>query len=441
MPLNQTRRLFLLLNLLALAAILINSISRDIQLEKQYPGDLRNRVVGARLQKDGKSPYFYKWKTGDDYRYLDIQNNDSLKVSNISASPFFHDLLMPVCELSQRTISKIWMWLQYIFLVIIVIIFSTLTKNIISRWFVINVPVVFTLSDAWKSMIANGQIYFLNALLITGIIAGLLKPKKITNIWIAALSAVTFVLVRPIAILIFIPFLLTYKRTREFLIASGSIFLFYTLLLFANPKQLNFWKDYYYALQEQVKLHQDASPTLQQNEKLPVLDKLEGFDFNEVNENYKLHPINIHSENGNFFVLVEKITHFKISSNALMIILASAIVSLSILFLFLRTRIHFETWQIILFSSLLYMLAEMMSPIHRHQYNTVQWLPILLLVFVFIEKIPPGLILLVLLGYILNVTYFEFIPLRHTIGECIWLISLFLIACMKPMNRTAWNLR
>jgi len=33
-------------------------IYRDIQIEKQYTGDLRNRIVGARLQIDGIPPYF-----------------------------------------------------------------------------------------------------------------------------------------------------------------------------------------------------------------------------------------------------------------------------------------------------------------------------------------------------------------------------------------------
>ena len=62
----------LLLNLIVLAVLLTHSIYRDIQLEKQYPSDLRNRVVGARLQKDGKDPYFYKWKKEDGFRYIDL---------------------------------------------------------------------------------------------------------------------------------------------------------------------------------------------------------------------------------------------------------------------------------------------------------------------------------------------------------------------------------
>jgi hypothetical protein len=38
------------------------SVYRDTELEKQYPVDLRNRVVGSRLQMDGMSPYFYHWR-------------------------------------------------------------------------------------------------------------------------------------------------------------------------------------------------------------------------------------------------------------------------------------------------------------------------------------------------------------------------------------------
>ena len=44
---------WIFLNLLILSGILTHSIQRDIELEKQYASDLRNRVVGARIQKDG----------------------------------------------------------------------------------------------------------------------------------------------------------------------------------------------------------------------------------------------------------------------------------------------------------------------------------------------------------------------------------------------------
>ena len=93
-------------------------IYRDIQIEKEYTGDLRNRIVGARLQKDGHPPYFYKWKNTENLRYYDPQNFDALKVSNITATPFFHQLLYPLADLEQRTISKIWLSVEYLMLFI-----------------------------------------------------------------------------------------------------------------------------------------------------------------------------------------------------------------------------------------------------------------------------------------------------------------------------------
>jgi len=81
------------------------------------------------------------------------------------------------------------------------------------------------------------------------------------------------------------------------------------------------------------------------------------------------------------------------------------------------------------------------NPIYRHQYNTVQWLPLLLLTVVFMEKIPKRFMLLLALGLLLNIINAGFVPLRHTIGEYIWLISLLLIAFMKPMNKVEWKLQ
>lgn len=58
-------------------------INRDLILLKISTADLRNRVVGARLQKDGKDPYYFKWTENDGLRYYDPFNIDSLYISNI----------------------------------------------------------------------------------------------------------------------------------------------------------------------------------------------------------------------------------------------------------------------------------------------------------------------------------------------------------------------
>ena len=96
---------YLLVGLIALSG-LTWCLVRDISLTEQYPGDLRNRVVGARLQLDGQSPYFYHWKAGDSERYYDWNNNSPVaQISNVTATPFFHWLLSPLAHLPQKTIA------------------------------------------------------------------------------------------------------------------------------------------------------------------------------------------------------------------------------------------------------------------------------------------------------------------------------------------------
>jgi len=436
---STLKKILIIIDLVALICILIFSINRDIQLEKQYPGDLRNRVVGARLQQDGKSPYFYKWKREDGYRYLDPQNSDSLKVSNITASPFFHDLLFPVCNLSQRTISLIQFCLQYVMLIVITVAFICLSKNILSRWAILNTSVIFTCTQAWKMLIADGQMYLFVAFGMTAFIFGILQDKKSFRLWIASLAAVILVLIRPIAFVIFIPYVLIFEKSKKFVITSAAIFVLYSVFVLFSRHEKEYWMDYYHALKEEVKLHQDDHPTTQLNEKVPKPASLEGFNFYEVSKNQQEHPITVYSENGNFFVLFEKLTHKKISVRSLTLLWIAATVILCLLMYIKRNQM--EQWQIALFCLLLYMLAELLSPIHRHQYNTIQWLPMLLLSCTFIEFIPRWLIACLIVGLILNIFNFTFLLMRHTLGEYVWLISLFLIGFRKQMNKPAWKLQ
>ncbi len=422
---HRIKKILFVLDIIVLAGIIAHSIYRDIQLEKQYPGDLRNRIVGARLQKDGKSPYFYKWKSADGYRYADLQNDDSLKVSNITASPFYHDLLMPICDLPQRTISKIWMWFQYASLLIITFLFAGLAKNNYQKILVINIAIIFTCTEAWKSVIAGGQLYLSVALMIAFTIYGLLRGNKKLNIVLAAICSAVLVLSRPTAIFIYLPFILLYKKNYFFLLLAGFFLAAYGLFAVLNKKEKLYWIDYNAALKEQVKLHQGLGPALQNNERLLHFTRLEGFDFIEVMANYAKNPIPVDSENGNVFVLYKLLTHKKISIGALTILLLITVAILSAIFIFKRID---NMGQTVMFAFLLYMLADLFSPIYRHQYNTAQWLPLLLLAFILIEKLPAYIMVLILTGLALNITNITFIPMRHTIGEYIWLFTLSMLA-------------
>ena len=75
-------RLQLVFSFIIAAVLLTIAFIRDLGYEKLYPGDLRNRVVGARLIHDGQSPYFYKWKPQDGMRYYDPESFTNSIITN-----------------------------------------------------------------------------------------------------------------------------------------------------------------------------------------------------------------------------------------------------------------------------------------------------------------------------------------------------------------------
>lgn len=134
------------------------ALTRDLVLEQAGTVDLRNRVVGARLQMDGISPYTYKYAEGDTVRYYDALNVGT-SVSNSTASPFFHSLLYPIANLPQRTISYIWLFVEYALLFISGLLALLLAKNDHQKIAVAITLALFLFTEAWKLHIIVGQIY------------------------------------------------------------------------------------------------------------------------------------------------------------------------------------------------------------------------------------------------------------------------------------------
>ncbi len=430
---------YIILYGIVLAGIIAHSVYRDIQLEKQYPGDLRNRVVGARLQKDGKLPYFYFWTPRDGTRYVDPgnRNQSSAFLSNITASPFFHQLLYPLCDLPQRTISRIWMWLQYFFLAGMVLMICSLTGDHAKRLVISGVAVLFTITEAWKNLISAGQIYLFVALLISCIIAGLVNNKK-PGIIFASLCAVALVLCRPIALVVFIPFLVQYKKHILFLLASISGLALYILFVLFTPYENTLWKSYYRAVEMHAQYHQHPLPE-SEIPRGPRVAQEEGFDFSEIEKNAEEHPITIDSECGNAFLFYEYFFHRKMPISMMGILSVILVISLCGAFFYVSGKHPPQPLQIMILGFLLYLIAEFFSPIHRHQYNTVQWFPVVLAGLLLLKDWRKTASLLLFLGLLLNIINIPWILMRHTLGELCWLLGLLIIVYTIPENQTAWK--
>lgn len=291
-----------ILVLLLCAIVFSWSLYRDIQAEKQYTGDLRNRVVGARLQKDGLSPYFYKWKKEDGLRYYDPSNFDSLQVSNITGSPFFHRLFYPVAELPQKTISVYWLIAEYIMFVVIILLGLSLAVNDQQKWMVLMAACLFLLTEAWKLHTANGQNYVCIPVLSLSFYCSINKQSSLLNAFIAGCLAIILLLIKPTAILFFIPFLLVVKRYPKSWIGVFILPAIITCLLtVSSSKEAALCKQYKEGITEQIKVHQQESPVTQINEPDPLYPAWEGIDRGEIQRQAILHPMHIYSENGNFF--------------------------------------------------------------------------------------------------------------------------------------------
>ena len=434
-------KIILVLDGIFLLALLTHSIYRDVQLEKQYAVDLRNRVVGARLQKDGKLPYSYYFQQGDGLRYFDIQNlnRDSSGTSNITASPFFHQLLFPICDLSQSSISKIWLWLQYFLLACMIYMIGRLTSNRKEKLFILNLGIICTSTEAWKNLIACGQLYFFVAFLICCIITGLLSNKK-SGIILAGICAVVFILTRPFGIVFLIPFLIFYRKYILFLAVSFSGLIIYLMFVLNNPYEKSLYLNYVSRMKMHVQYHQLVltNPPGILRAGIPSVKKFEGIDFEETNRQIYEHPINVYSENGNIFILYYYLTHKKITLVVLYILSGSAILLMTMLFILHCKEYPVQKMQMLLFGFTLYMIIELLSPITRHQYNTVQWFPLVLCGFLvlpdwWINKIS----LLLFGGLVLNIVNFHWLPMRHTLGEFCWLAGMILIIFSPRLKQLA----
>lgn len=409
-------------------------IYRDIQLEKKYTSDLRNRVVGARLQKDGKLPYFYKWKQNDGLRYYDPANFDTLKVANITATPFFHTLMYPLVEFPQRTISRIWLAIEYILMFACILLALPFTSNNRQKAAVVLTTILLLFTEAWAVHTINGQLYICIPFIAMLFYYSMQQKNRLSAAFLAGICAITLVLVRPNTLVFFIPFLFMAKKySRRFIF----VFILPILLIggwnIFNKQEYSFWKNYREALVEGIQLHQDLHPTIIYNTPDPGFEKWEGWSKKELDSSDRFTIT--YSEHGNVFVLFQHIFHKKTSINSIKIFAILSLIGLSILFLIIyKKKRTVSVPNIAIFGFCLYMVTDFFSPIWRHQYNTVQWLFPLLIAAAYYKISDKWIYLLLLTGLLLNIVNTDLIKMEHTIGEYIFMITFLILSFTRNLQ-------
>ena len=405
--------------------LLMGSIIRDLQLIKFFPGDMRNRIVGARLQKDHKSPYFYRWQLGDGARYYNPYGFDSFAASPSTASPFYHLLLYPLTEYPQITINKIWLVLQYTFWSICVCICLKMSCTLFQKTGVLIAATVFLFTEGWISLIYFGQLYLIVPFLGITFLYCIRNNNRPVYITIAGIIFIIAVLIRPNFILFFLPFLLLHKKYSlkyKLLFFTPAIILLACIL--SSSAQRNLWKDYKRNIDEQIKISYTGNPTMQINAADPHYMIFEGIDMYEIQKkNSRL--ITDNWQNVSFFLLVRDIFHTKLSVQMLIgLFFLLALVMCSGYYFYNQTK-NWNIYSLALLGFCLYMLCDIFSPIPRYQYYAVQWLfPLLVAATIFTPRFWKLYVLLAL-ALLLNIINSPFIKMEHTIGEYLFLISFF----------------
>lgn len=416
-------------------------IWRDIQLEKQYTGDLRNRIVGARLQKDGRLPYFYKWKPKDSLRYYDPQNFDTLKVSNITATPFLHQLLYPLAEKPQRSISRIWLALEYALLLISIALAFSFTRKRKQQFAIAAVTLLFMLTSGWKGHIAAGQYYILIPALFMLFYYFISRKKFLLHAVVAGILVAFLVLVRPNSIFFLLPFLFLWSyHPRRYRISFILAAFAFVSFIFISPQNRSRWSDFRSGLNEQFKAHQ-GDPSLQKNIPDPHFTTWEGWDKEQIAKDAAAHPMHFESEHGNLFVMVRHL--FSSEPPGWLSAVVTIVLVLLLSFIFYKKKaVHKKPslFSIAVFGSCLYMISDLCSPFYRFQYNSTQWLFPLLLAATHYHRSYLKIYFVLLAGLLLNIPEIRAIPFEHTIGEYLLLAgSLLLAFSYSPASQTGKN--
>src|ERR1700761_7297657 len=204
---------------ISLLAVLVYAIIRDVQFQKGFAADLRNRVTGARIVKDGGSPYFYKWKPGDGLRYYDPENFNRSLGSNMSSTPMLYHLFSPLVEGPQTTIARIWLGIEYAILFVITAFCLWRAPTIAGKQTVLLVMGMILLSNPWISHVSLGQTFLCIPLLIMLFLLLIEKDGPPLRGFMAGIAACCLVLIRFNTVLFFLPFLFVlYRYPRKWLL-------------------------------------------------------------------------------------------------------------------------------------------------------------------------------------------------------------------------------
>lgn len=362
-----------IINMLLVFAVFVAVVGlmNDIKNTTVYGGgDLRNRVVGARLVSTNKDPYFFDWTEKYSDTLRDPNNIPDFKANRVTVTPGTLQIYSIFSSLSYKTQRYIWTFIQWLLLLSSIYLFTLTTKDINSKKLIWILNLFFIAgSFIWRIHIERGQIYIFYVFLIA-LSYAFLKMKNIKfNIFISGFIIGYSVVLRPPLLLFAIPFLIRKKWNFIFGKFTGILVGTISTLLYAG---LATWKSYFKAMPLHRKLHLgliELEPKILKEEIIESMDNL-GLLARLPISNYSVQSIFY-----DFFNI--RISTFALGFSLILIIA---------LFIFLIYKFRISHNELLfLFGAILLIISEFFVPGPRFSYNNVIWIvPISLVILIYL---------------------------------------------------------
>jgi Glycosyltransferase family 87 len=344
------------------SVFLIITLAKSLSLTLNYGGgDLRTRIVGARLLSTAHSPYFYKWNPMDTEFYLDPGDQPGRVVNGNVVTPATLYVLYPLSQLNYYRIIVIWNFLQLIagiFVVYLVIKNSSLAAYAVPLAIVINGLIC---SETWLYNIERCQMYIFYTFIFALMYRFYLSNHKY-NEFLSGFIGGLFILFRPFTAIVGLGFLLYWRK--KWLMGCASGFLI-GCVLFVLP-QPTLWSDYFSAMRVYI-----SENTGQRTVNVKVTETIKPIIIEgstKINE----HKVFNLERLDTLYHLLNRFG-YSITNTQSVAIYIILIISLSALFLHTRKETN-PVNLLFLFGFLVYILAEQFVLAPRAAYNVIQWL-------------------------------------------------------------------
>ena len=408
------------------------------------PGDMRNRIVGSRIMKDGGSPYFYIWKEGDTVRYYDTYIPPNSIMSPATSTPFFHKVNGLIADLPQYQFNSIWLLIEYFSLgacLVLAMLAMPLTRYKNIYYFLAGITVAFTYTVGWRIHIYTGQNYIFVPVLAMACYYAMAQKKGALQLVLFGAAACSLILLRPITALIFLPFLFYVKSYYKWFCSAAIFMILYLGYAWNNPVQKKNWADYFKSVQTGIAVHQQLLPPVKLVPYNPVpIYSFEGVDFNTEGNEKLGSKMKLGAENSNFFIFYNELTGHKISVAAMTVIgLFTCLVLLLPLLIITRKKIPFSLIQLFLLGFIIYNTYEFCTPVTRLAYHWVQFLFPLLLIPLFSRRLYIIPTILLIAGFCLNIAVLPSVKMEHTIGEFLIVTAMLYLVYRELIMKKIWE--